>query len=52
MKKQLFTVTKVKWLTQFEEMIAVYIENHSKLINKKMQCCWLLKWVENGVLNG
>jgi hypothetical protein len=30
-----FTITKINWLTLFKEMIAVYTENHTKLINAK-----------------
>jgi hypothetical protein len=30
-----FTITKIKWLTVFKEIIAVYIENHAKPINTK-----------------
>jgi hypothetical protein len=34
-KTQLFTITKINWLTLFKEIIAVYSENHTKPI--KMQ---------------
>jgi hypothetical protein len=27
---QHFTITKIKWLTLFKEIIAVYYENHTK----------------------
>jgi hypothetical protein len=30
-----FTITKINWLMLFKEIIAVYIENHAKPINKK-----------------
>jgi hypothetical protein len=30
-----FTITEIHWLTLFKEMIAVYSENHTKLINTK-----------------
>jgi hypothetical protein len=30
-----FTITKLNWLTLFKEIIAVYTENHMKLINTK-----------------
>jgi hypothetical protein len=29
-----FTITKINWLTLFKEIIAVYIENHTKPINQ------------------
>jgi len=32
-----FTITKINWLTLFKEIIAVYTENHTKLINTKCQ---------------
>jgi hypothetical protein len=32
-KAQLFTVTKINWLTQFKEIIEVYGDNYRKLIN-------------------
>jgi hypothetical protein len=32
-KTQHFTITKINWLTLFEEIIAVYCENHKKSIN-------------------
>jgi hypothetical protein len=32
-KTQHFTITKINWLTLFKETIAVYSENHTKLIN-------------------
>jgi hypothetical protein len=32
-KTQLFTITKINWLTLFKEIIAVYIENHYKMQN-------------------
>jgi uracil DNA glycosylase len=32
-KTQLFTVTKINWLTLFEEIITVYSEDHTKQIN-------------------
>jgi hypothetical protein len=34
-KTQLFTISKINWLTLFKEIIAVYSENHIKLINTK-----------------
>jgi hypothetical protein len=34
-KTQLFTITKIKWLTRFKEIITVYSENHKKHINTK-----------------
>jgi hypothetical protein len=34
-KTQLFTITKINWLTLFKEIIAVYSENHTKPINTK-----------------
>jgi hypothetical protein len=34
-KTQHFTITKVNWLTLFEEIIAVYSENHTKHISTK-----------------
>jgi hypothetical protein len=37
-----FTVTKINWLTLFNEIIAVYCENHSKHTNT---CYLLLKQV-------
>jgi hypothetical protein len=30
-----FTITKINWLMLFEEIIAVYSENHAKPINTK-----------------
>jgi hypothetical protein len=30
-----FTITKIKWLTLFMEIIAVYVKNHMKPINTK-----------------
>jgi hypothetical protein len=30
-----FTITKINWLMQFKEIIAVNIENHAKPINTK-----------------
>jgi hypothetical protein len=30
-----FTITNIKWLTLFKEIIAVYSENHAKLIHTK-----------------
>jgi hypothetical protein len=30
-----FTITKINWLTLFEEIIAVYYENHTKPMNIK-----------------
>jgi hypothetical protein len=35
-KTQHFTITKINWLTLFKEIIAVYSENHTKHINKKL----------------
>jgi hypothetical protein len=32
-KTQLFTITKINWLTLFKKMIAYYIENHMEPIN-------------------
>jgi hypothetical protein len=32
-KTQLFTITKINWLTLFKEIISVYSVNHTKLIN-------------------
>jgi hypothetical protein len=32
-KTQLFTITKINWLTLFKEIIAVYSENNTKHIN-------------------
>jgi hypothetical protein len=32
-KTQLFTITKINWLTLFKEIIAVYSEKHTKPIN-------------------
>jgi hypothetical protein len=32
-KTQHFTITKINWLTLFKKIIAVYSENHAKLIN-------------------
>jgi hypothetical protein len=32
-KTQLFTITKINWLTLFKEIIAVFTENHMKSIN-------------------
>jgi hypothetical protein len=32
-KTQHFTITKINWLTLFKEIIAVYRENHTTLIN-------------------
>jgi hypothetical protein len=32
-KTQLFTITKINWLTLFKEITAVYTENHTKPIN-------------------
>jgi hypothetical protein len=34
-KTQLFTITKINWLTLIKEIIAVYSENHTKHINTK-----------------
>jgi hypothetical protein len=34
-RTQHFTITKIKWLTLFKEIIAVYSENHAKPINTK-----------------
>jgi hypothetical protein len=31
-KTQLFTITKINWLTLFKEIIAVYSENHAELL--------------------
>jgi hypothetical protein len=36
-KTQLFTITKIKFLTLFDEIIAVYSENHTKNINTKFR---------------
>jgi hypothetical protein len=36
-KTQHFTITKINWLTLFKEIIAVYIENHMKHINKNAE---------------
>jgi hypothetical protein len=33
-KTQIFTVTKINWLTPFKEIIAVYCEDHTKPIEK------------------
>jgi hypothetical protein len=47
-KTQLFTITKINWLTLFKEIIAVYSENYTKHINTlcgKMQNRWLLNQV-------
>jgi hypothetical protein len=43
-----FTFTKINWLMLFKEIIVVYFENHTKLINTlrgKVQCYWMLKQV-------
>jgi hypothetical protein len=32
---QHFTIVKIKWIMQFEEVIAVYSESHTKPINMK-----------------
>jgi hypothetical protein len=32
-KKKHFAITKINWLTLFEEIIAVYSENHTKYKN-------------------
>jgi hypothetical protein len=32
-KTLLFTITKINWLISFKEIIAVYSENHMKIIN-------------------
>jgi hypothetical protein len=34
-KTQLFTITKINWLTLFKEIIPVYSENHTKPISTK-----------------
>jgi hypothetical protein len=34
-KTKLFTITKIKWLMLFEEIIIVYSENHMKFISTK-----------------
>jgi hypothetical protein len=34
-KRQLFTITKINWLTLFKEIIAVYTENYTKHIDTK-----------------
>jgi hypothetical protein len=44
-KTQLFTITKINWLTLFKEIIAVYTENRTKPINKECRvidchCRW------------
>jgi hypothetical protein len=31
-KTQHFTITKINWLTLYKEIIAVYTENHTKLL--------------------
>jgi hypothetical protein len=33
-RTQHFTITKINWLTLFKEIIAVYTENHTKIINR------------------
>jgi hypothetical protein len=38
-----FTVAKIKRLTLFKEIIAVYSENHTKPINNKYKSCLMLK---------
>jgi hypothetical protein len=32
-KTQLFTITKINWLTLFKEIIAIYSKNQTKSIN-------------------
>jgi hypothetical protein len=51
-KTQLFTITKINWLTLFKEIIAVYSENHTKPMNTKMQSYWLSKQVGQKVTTG
>jgi hypothetical protein len=34
-KTQLFTITKINWLTLFKEIIPVYIAKHAQLINTR-----------------
>jgi hypothetical protein len=34
-KTQLFTIKKINWLTLFKEIITVYGENNTKLVNTK-----------------
>jgi hypothetical protein len=34
-RSQHLTITKINWLKLFKEIIAVYSENHTKLINTK-----------------
>jgi hypothetical protein len=43
-KTQLFTITKINWLTLFKEIIAVYSENHAE--HKKNADLLIVKQVE------
>jgi hypothetical protein len=47
-KTQLFTITKISWLTLFEEIIAVCTENNTKPINTKCRVtdCWSSWYVQ------
>jgi hypothetical protein len=47
-KTQLFTITKINWLTLFKKIIAVYSENHTKH-KYKMKSYWLLKQGGGGI---
>jgi hypothetical protein len=40
-----FTVTEINWLMLFKEIIAVYIENHTKPINTKFSITDLSKQI-------
>jgi hypothetical protein len=56
-KTQLFTITKINWLTPFKEIIAVYTENHTKPTSKNCRVTvkaggtYSYRWTFKGDMN-